>query len=622
MSWGETFNVGGRVAAIAASLITPSLAVNRSSGVAPLAIHFDATATVSPATTTRPFHELRYRWDFGDGSGGNFAYGAQTGLGSPKSRNTDVGAVAAHVYKTAGSYTATLYVDQYVAGVLDSAPVLTQAVTVTAANTYWAGTKTICVSATGSTTGAPSGATIVTSSDADAAIAANIGSGDVRILFNRGETFSVSTPILIKKAGASMIGAYGTGSKPILSATGDFDCFTLGDSANPSFNDWRFDNITVEGNGSLSGSGFRLAASIDKVTYNEVDVNNYHVGWSGSPTFLDAINNSSYTNPLWDSHCINECTFNGSTGTWPGAGAGGNGMYYGGARLSILGCLTDPNYLGEHGIRIPHSIKGVIRHNTTQRVQTGKAFLSLRAVDQGTSTFPTGTYGTYCYAELTVCGDNYNYSVSSGQSVDIGCGPVNAKASGRCRNFVFDGNWLEGEAAATLLMGVSCTARHNLYKVASGQIFNIESTTNNTSDGPPVEGVNSPTPDDLFFYGNSAYITGTGSAYFAQLIAVSLTGSTVTLKNNLMYGPSCSAPTNMINNLQSPGPTLVTSNNTVQSQINTNPFSTTTPPTTPAHYIPQTGSYARNSGATVADWADFVENVYAASSRDAGAMQH
>src|SRR4030067_2638800 len=48
--------------------ITPSNDPSRFYGVAPMAVFFDASGTTSTATT-RPFHDLEYRWDFGDPAG-------------------------------------------------------------------------------------------------------------------------------------------------------------------------------------------------------------------------------------------------------------------------------------------------------------------------------------------------------------------------------------------------------------------------------------------------------------------------------------------------------------------------------------------------------------------------
>jgi len=49
----------------------PAIAA-RQSGVAPLAVHLDATATTG-STTNRPFQQLCYHWDFGDAGSGNWS---------------------------------------------------------------------------------------------------------------------------------------------------------------------------------------------------------------------------------------------------------------------------------------------------------------------------------------------------------------------------------------------------------------------------------------------------------------------------------------------------------------------------------------------------------------------
>src|SRR3989344_3567013 len=78
---------------------------SRTSGVAPLAVFFDAvdpTASgVSDLGAARPFHELQYSWDFGDVNSGNWVTD-----GKPKNKAT--GAVAAHVFETPGDYNITL----------------------------------------------------------------------------------------------------------------------------------------------------------------------------------------------------------------------------------------------------------------------------------------------------------------------------------------------------------------------------------------------------------------------------------------------------------------------------------------------------------------------------------
>ena len=76
---------------------------SRTSGVAPLSVFFDATTTIDG--TLRPFHDLEYRWDFGDTSAGTWANGAQPNVNS---KNYATGPVASHVFETPGTYYVTL----------------------------------------------------------------------------------------------------------------------------------------------------------------------------------------------------------------------------------------------------------------------------------------------------------------------------------------------------------------------------------------------------------------------------------------------------------------------------------------------------------------------------------
>src|SRR4030067_554946 len=82
-----------------------SLVPARTSGVAPLAVFFDASATTDTGVTNRPFHDLEYTWSFGDPSAGTWANGAQPGVSS---KNSATGPVTAHVFETPGAYTVSL----------------------------------------------------------------------------------------------------------------------------------------------------------------------------------------------------------------------------------------------------------------------------------------------------------------------------------------------------------------------------------------------------------------------------------------------------------------------------------------------------------------------------------
>ena len=71
----------------------------RFSGVAPLAVFFDATATTATATT-RPFHDLEYRWAFSETVGPGIGTWTTGSRANVSSRNSATGPVAAHVFET------------------------------------------------------------------------------------------------------------------------------------------------------------------------------------------------------------------------------------------------------------------------------------------------------------------------------------------------------------------------------------------------------------------------------------------------------------------------------------------------------------------------------------------
>ena len=79
------------------------MAASRITGVAPLAVFFDASATIA-TSTTRPFHDLGFSWNFGESTGpGIAAWGV--GARPTGSRNVATGPMAAHVYEAPGTYT-------------------------------------------------------------------------------------------------------------------------------------------------------------------------------------------------------------------------------------------------------------------------------------------------------------------------------------------------------------------------------------------------------------------------------------------------------------------------------------------------------------------------------------
>lgn len=197
------------LAGFALALLAPLLAVaapkvsftaSRMQGcVAPCAVFFDATAT-NDASTDAPFHDLDYRWNFGDEHGETWSLS-----GLPK--NVAVGGIAGHLFTRPGTWTVTLAVTNR-AGALTTA---TQTLRIADPEVAFAGDKTRCVSVAGNFEGCPAGAAKVRSADFDASVANAPGR---RTLLRRGETFEWDQPLRLVDATAagSSIGAYGGGT--------------------------------------------------------------------------------------------------------------------------------------------------------------------------------------------------------------------------------------------------------------------------------------------------------------------------------------------------------------------------------------------------------------------------
>jgi hypothetical protein len=208
-----------------------SVVANRISGVAPLAVFFDASATTSPVTT-RPFHEVEYRWDFGDSSSGSWT---NTPNMPNISRNSARGPMAAHVFETAGTYDVAMTASDGT----NTASCSVQ-VTVQAADGVFSGNNTICFSASGTFTDAPAGfctspgVSAITTSNFPAAVATFAAPGR-RLLFRGGEIFTAAGAATLRVNGPGILGSYGTGKARLRSTGGGI--LDISTAATPNLRD-------------------------------------------------------------------------------------------------------------------------------------------------------------------------------------------------------------------------------------------------------------------------------------------------------------------------------------------------------------------------------------------------
>lgn len=218
-------------------------AASRLNGVAPLAVFFDAVDTTDPAWNSgviQPadgdYASFDYQWDFGDSGAGRWTTGRQNPDGSYPSKNTAAGYLAAHVFETPGIYTVALSVTD----ADGENHHYHEVITVDDPDIVFAGIKTRCVSVTGDFTGCPASSSQAASSDLLAQIDWLNQSSGRRLLLSRGDTWTISEVAKLSVEGPGMIGAYGTGDKPIIemTANGMLWCNNR--------RDWRIMDLTLQ----------------------------------------------------------------------------------------------------------------------------------------------------------------------------------------------------------------------------------------------------------------------------------------------------------------------------------------------------------------------------------------
>jgi hypothetical protein len=565
--------------ATSGSGISLSYRASRLTGVAPLAVLFDASATTSTGTT-RPFHELEYQWNFGDpgsGSWGDKVTGSN-GTGHNTSRNVAFGPVAGHVFETPGTYTIQLLVKNGVGSVTDSCAqiVVDDPNTVFSTNTVCVGVAALPVAGANN---CPAGATVVQSSDFDATLATQLAAGKRRILFNRGETFLASTNSTISVVGPGIVGAFGVGAAPIVQPAAGVSAIVVSSA------DWRLMDLNIDGGGVSTTVGVSSDVGAGQITLLRLLANN--IG--------RAINFSDFT-ALYDQVAVADSSITTIIG-----GTGANAAYISASQFSFMGNLIDDTILSEHGLRTPYIGVGVISNNRFSRAAGtdgpagAKTVLTLRAPPfAGTAVFPPGLF-----TEKVVVADN-KFIPHTTQLGTTGNGPQNNTSDERLRDIIWERNWWVppvgvNSVSSYFAFTVSAiTVRNNIVEMTDTLANNdhrvFEAQMTNTSPGYPA-------PDYVKIYNNTAFSSDAGSSF--SMVRIGALNTNVSVQNNLAYAPNSTGPV-LLTDLGSPG--LVATANSSNVQVKTtNPFAG--PPTNPVDYAPL--AYALSGGTPVPVWSDF-----------------
>ena len=577
--------------------ISARFSVSRISGVAPLSVFFDASGTTSTGTS-KPFHDLEYRWDFGDVSSGTWNAGSRAAA----SRNVARGPMASHVFETPGVYTVTM-----VATDGTNAPVNTVQVTVSDPNAVFAA-NTICFSTSGTFTGCPAGAAQQTISDFAAAINNNQATKK-RLLFHRGETWSASGAARITSTGPGIVGTFGSGSAPKWTIATSNAALYLSNQSTAGIKDWRVMDIEMDGQ-NRDTRGVIGDGGIDQALLLRLNIHDVSNGIVMSEYVLDYENKDG--NPghaghtMWDQFAIVDTRVNKINA--------GVGAFISATRFAFMGNDFDV-VGGGHVFRTPYISRGVFSNNNFANPMANKHCWQFHAPIQGNSSTVTQNL----YTEKAIISDNYMNGGVADWSLSIG--PENTGLDERIRDVIVERNYFAagiGTQVSVMMRGTvsAITLRNN--------IANMSASAAMTVIGYVVgDGGIGPLPTTIYLYNNTMYTSSSSS----EAIGISL-GSTPTntfVKNNLAYAPNASM-VKLLNGTGGYG--LVKSNNSSDSQAkSTSPSFGSTPALAAKTLVPSdfkigNNSYAVGSGAAVPVLSDFFMNTGVVAAPDLGAVIH
>ncbi len=514
----------------------------RTSGVAPLAVLFDATGTTHASVDA--FHDLDYQWTFGDPNAGTWAISGQD-------KNRAIGAVAAHVFDTAGTYKVTLTVTDP-AGHQD---VVNTTIQVQDPNAVFSGQNTICVraSSSGGFGGCPAGAATVTDGSWPS-VAALLGGGGRRVLLRRGDQWGGGGG-RAKVSGPALIGAFGSGAKPRINVSGQ--AFSISSSHDLRVMDLAFVGPTSTANSTSALTADDTRAAAKNVLFYRVETTGFH-----SNVFEDSGLHWTGTDEIHDGMFFVEMKI-ADTGYW--------GLLLAVTRSAVLG--TEIRNTGSHCIRTGYLDRSVIEHNLIHKASsanTSTAYMKLHAPNFKNNQPPTNGK----YSQLYIVSDNHLIGQNRPWMVTIA--PQNSQEDERIRDVIVERNYFEAGPLTQKFIVVAArdvTIRNNIFNMAPQPSHGAVTVTQRGIEPPPA---------NVRAFNNTCYSdTTTGSVQCTQLGGWPGTIA----ENNLLFAP----------NRLHPGGEFSASTERSNLIPGANPFVVASP-TAPADFALKAGSAPVNAG--------------------------
>lgn len=524
--------VGTLLVAAAASAQSLSVQVQptRTRGVAPLAVLFDATGTRAATASDDAFHDLQYTWDFGDPGSG--AWGP-----SGKPRNEAFGPVAGHVFERAGTYTVRVTVrdaagrsaSRSVNIVVDSADTL-QTYCFANDNSDWS-----------DPTGACQGAQRVVTSNFAAAMA-NVAPGR-RLLFRRGDRFDLNTTVGLAGSGPVLIGAFGSGTSPIVNQTAFDNIFVLSSLA-----DYRIADLDLRGTGRADSgvSTYHFQEGGSNVQLRQLTL--LRITGAGQHNAINFTVQWGAVAPIHEEVAVVDCVFH----NFADSSRKGSGVRLDVNRSMFLGNQLIDNERNEFNMRTQHLDRVVISHNFMDRPADQKGNLTIRGCNWFKACGGTGTKQT---GGVPGVGDTTHFIVSDNhfrmrmRGAQVTLGPQNKDSFEIIRQALIERNlfdgiaWTGGGVQKGLGLHASdITVRNNIFD--SSNWWSDPTKTGVTRTGVQVTrntSVGVPDPDNVRVVHNTFY---DGSSWPGGLRGMqSTSGGNHQFVNNLVYAPSLPSKT-------------------------------------------------------------------------------
>lgn len=419
-----TFPAHLTVSALSGNSMTSA---TRISGVAPLAIQFDAStseAGVALPSGGDNVHDYTYVWNFGDPGSGNWTHGG-------RSKNTSRGPIAAHVFENPGTYRVTLEITTSGGTTFD----YFQDVTVSDPEVVYA-TRTYYVANDGDNSNP--GTASQPFQTLQVAVQEAFSSGaDARLLLRRGDTFVLNDGLPIPGTnGACTIGTYGSGNRPIVAFTGANTGVSLVSTSDFRVLDLDFDSQSSSAPFWAPGIGVGNRTLVSGCRFQAVGM---------AISLYDRSGVTIYENEMLNS--------------------GQYGMYaYGPTdatckHMAMLGNRLDGS--GEHLLRT------YISRSVIQANYWGDAYFTAMKLCGREAPNPTHT---------VVVSDNTLETETFGV---ISIGPENATSPGQLASlYLIEGNYFRNRSPGNWCVGIlghDCAVRNNVFDIQDRNAITIES---------------------------------------------------------------------------------------------------------------------------------------------------